>query len=440
MKNHFLTKSFVGLMASLVLLPLPAGLAWASDDDADDANSAVTAADLGASESTINNAASEKIESVTQTGTLIEIGNTTAENTTVIIRTNDESGQTEDQTVEVETTSAVMTDAGAVSDLSDWIAGDQITFTANHYTNSGALVAKSLKNRSLKAKHYGRNGWVKAIRLETNEMDVEWNGTIYTLNTSQAKLVAGAKNPATLSDFQVGDRIRGRVVEDNDGNPNTWKAEIIVVLRRGNDLFMRVTRWVTLARITAIPEDITLPTTIEVEVLPSKFYEAGDVNNLIGAPGEKVKVDITDQTHLVRKFFGKCLLKEFSEGDEVRIISRRDESTGHLVAKFIKNDSIQMLGVANHLAAIEAIDTSTNTIEVELIKTKLPVKKWTVRVQPDTVIYRYGQKISLSDLQAGEVIRVVGTANTLQYYVTAQRINVVIKKTATDISNMVSTH
>src|SRR3989339_1573151 len=58
----------------------------------------VTAEDIGATASQNNGATQEATETITETGTLIEIGNTTAEETTVIVRVTAEDGTTEDNT------------------------------------------------------------------------------------------------------------------------------------------------------------------------------------------------------------------------------------------------------------------------------------------------------------------------------------------------------
>jgi len=386
----------------------------------------VTADDLGASEEAINNATEEETEAEQETGTLIEIGNTTAENTTIIIRTTDDEGNTVDETLEISTDTLIQEGDGSQADLSDWIAGDQITFWAERFKNSGQLVANRIRNHSFKRWHFGKNGWITAIRPDENEMDVEWNNNIFTLDVSEARMVAGLKNPATINDFEVGDRIRARVKEDGDKNPSTWDAEIVVVLRRGKDLFMRVTRWVVLGRIVAMPDDLTLPTTIDVEVLPTKFFEKGDVNNLIGEPGTIIQVDINEDTKLVRRFFGKAMLKEFSEGDQVRIIGRRDENTGHLAARFMKNNNIQRLGVAHRLGKVVSIDEAAKTFAVELIRTRLDNKNFTVATDDETRFFKLGEEISFSDIQVDDVIRVRGTLRRSTRIVDADFVNVVV--------------
>lgn len=375
------------------------------------------------SESDINDADSEETRHITGTGTLIEIGNTTAEHTTLILRVPSSSGATEDITLEITEDTRIQKDNATIGDLSDWIAGDQITFTALEYTNSGALVALTVRNRSFKPFHYGRNGWIKAINAEANTVDVEWAGTIYTLDLAEAKLVAGVKNPATIADLQVGDRVRARVSDDGDGNRLTWTANILVVLRRGEDLFMRVTRWVVPGTITSIPEDTTLPTTIEVEVAESKFYEAGDVNNLVGAPGTLVMVDITEDTKLRRRYLGNSLLDEFTEGDSVQIIGRRDESTGHIVAQYIKNNDIQKLGVAYHLGTVTAVDTTAGTITATVRGNNAV---WTVQTSAETTFHIRGtEEALLEDIIVGDTIRVRGIANRQTHIVDAHDVAVV---------------
>ncbi|MBU1131054.1 hypothetical protein KJ840_02895 [Patescibacteria group bacterium] len=438
MKSKLFLKSLFAVLIFSLLMPVQ--LSWAAaslagevltvEDPVLDVSSEVTAADIGESESAINNASAEATESTTTTGTLIEIGNTTAENTTIIIRTEDENGATEDQTVEVGTATLVQNDSFGASSLSDWIAGDQITFTATEYTNSGAVVAGSLRNRAHHAYDIGKNGWVAAIRPEQNQMDITWDNQTYTLNTSDARMVAGLKNPAALTDFQIGDRIRARVVDDNDNSPYTFNAHIVVVLRRGDTLFMRVTRWVVSGTVYTLPEDLTKPLTMDVKILNSPFFEAGDVNNLVGAPGDIIKVDIDENTKLIRKYFGKAFLKEFSEGDDVRIIGRRDENTGHIVAKFIKNNSVQKLGKVYRLGKVDAVDTAANTIDITLVRTRMAVKNWTIEVVPSAKIYQAGEEIAISDIQPNDKLRIIGgSADWTDHTIMAQRINVLIKQT-----------
>ncbi|MGB0756949.1 MAG: hypothetical protein ACPGO5_00665 [Patescibacteria group bacterium] len=390
-----------------------------------DLNSEISAEEVGESSAEVNEADDEEAITVDRRGMLIEIGNTTAEQTTIIVRVG-EGEEEEDVTLEITSDTVLNTQSGTTADLSDWIAGDQIRFVAEEFQNSEQLVATKVWNLSFERRHKGRNGWIAAIRLDENEMDVEWADQIYTLDVSDARMVAGNVNPASLEDFEVGDRIRARVTEDGDGNNLTWDAEIVVVLRRGNDLFMRVTRWVVPGVIVAMPSDNTVPTTIDVEVLDSKFYEEGDVNNLVGAPGSIIQVDITEDTKLVRRFLGRTNLDEFSEGDVVRVIGRRDENTGHLVAKVVKNNNIQRLGVGNKIGSVVEVNEEDGTIVAELTHADVD-GTYTVTVNGDTLVMKLGQEINLSDISEGDLIRVRGTYHRSDRNVVSNKVSVVVR-------------
>lgn len=375
----------------------------------------VTAADVGASATSVNNATEEDSDTVTETGTLIEIGNTTAEETTIVVRITNTDGTTTDKTLQINSSTSLTTGGSSKADLSDWIAGDLLIYTAKEGSNSGELIALRIRNLSFKKLMIGKNGFVKAIRADENEMDVEWAGQIFTLNTTNAKMVAGAKNPAALSDFQVGDRVRARVKDDGDKNPQTWDASIIVVLRRGETLFMRVTRWVVPAEITAVPSDTsTYPYTLTAKVLESPFFQAGDVNNLIGEPGSTIYIDVTEDTKLLRRFLGKAIIGEFMEGDSIKIIGRRDETTGHITAHVIKNNSIQRLGVAMHLGKVVALDSDGDALSFSF--TVAPYffpnsAVWTIKASDKTKVYKNGEEVSFSTIAVGDVVRLRGTAN-----------------------------
>ncbi|MFC1615466.1 hypothetical protein ACFL2L_01575, partial [Patescibacteria group bacterium] len=298
------TLSFLILATLIIGLPILIVRAQENNDETD-----VTATDVGYSEEVVNNATEEDNTEVETSGTLIEIGNTTAEETTIIVRVPDGDDGTTDETLQVDThATQFINEDGEASDLSNWIAGDALKFTAEKNLNSGELTANKVRNRSMRQFQRGKNGWITEIRVEENEMDVTWANQIFTLNVAEARMVAGLKNPATINDFQVGDRIRSRVIDDGDQNPATWDAKIVVVLRRGETLFMRVTRWVIPAKIISMPDDPTVPTTITVEILPNKFHETGDVNNLIGNPGDTLEINIAEDTILRRRFLGKCFL------------------------------------------------------------------------------------------------------------------------------------
>jgi len=404
----------------------------------------VTADDTGLTVEATNSAAAEQTEALETTGTMIEIGNTTAESTTVVVRLPDGAGGTVDETLEISKVTSLVNDAGQKTSLDDWIAGDQLKFIALKNKNSGEIIAKKIANLAMKKGFKGANGWIKEIRADKNEVDVIYGKVIYTLDVSGAKMVAGLKNPAAIGDLKAGDRIRARITEDNDGNGLTWDAKTLVVLRRGGTLFMKVSRWVVPGKIVSLPDDLSAADGVMViEILPNKFYQKGDVNNLIGEPGEKLEVAINEKTQLRRRFMGKCLLGEFTEGDTVQVLGRLNETTGQLDAKMIRDNSIQKLGIATRVAKIESVNAPNNTLAAVYGNSK---KKFTVTLTKDGKVYERTaasnedeksvtlKTINFADLQSGRRIRIRGIANRRTEAITAQAIVMLPEQSSADDS------
>jgi hypothetical protein len=391
----------------------------------------ITADDIGATTSVeINNATAEPISAIHERGMLIEIGNTTADQTTLVVRVT-KDGATSDRTVEIDkATTKIVHFKEKNGDLNSWIAGDVVDYAGTLNENSGSVLAAKIANLSMKEHHRGHNGWVKAIRESEQEIDAEWAGTVYTLNVANARMVAGNKNPATISDFKVGDRIRARLTADGDSNEKTWNAETVVVLRRGKDLFMRVTRWVVYGKIAYIPEVPTLPAVITIEILPSKFYEDGDVNNLVGVPGEGVDVLVSDKTQLRRRYLGNGNLSEFNQGDRVQVIGRRNEQTGQLDAEIVRNADIQKLGVAHTIAVVKSVDASAGTIVANPIRDKGKADiDWTIITDTETKFYMHGEEaITINDIKPDDKIRVRGVADRNTKSVDAEIVSVLASR------------
>ena len=129
---------------------------------------------------------------------------------------------------------------------------------------------------------------------------------------------------------------------------------------------------------------------------------------------------------------GKAFLKEFSEGDHVRIIGRRAEDTGHLVAKFIKNNSIQALGVAHHLGKVLSVNPDKGSIDVQLVRTNMANKSWTVNTNDNTKITKNGEQITLDDIKVDDIIRVRGVANRQEHTVEASLVHILSLRASAD--------
>jgi hypothetical protein len=198
---------------------------------------------------------------------------------------------------------------------------------------------------------------------------------------------------------------------------------------------MRVTRWIVAAEIVSMPNDTNLPYAVTAKVLESKFYEPGDVNNLVGAPGTEIKIQISDKTRLVRRYLGRAGISEFMEGDHIRVIGRLNEGTGNLDAGVIKNNSIQVLGVGHFLSEVVSIDSAANKLTVKPLGVKNPLtgkrkllsaaNEWTMTLNDDAKIVKNGEAIAFDNILAGDVVRARGVANRLNKTVAVRALSVV---------------
>jgi len=261
-------------------------------------------------------------------------------------------------------------------DLSNWIPGDQIRVIGELNDNTNTVAASSLRNLSFIARQYdGYNGWITAIDVDAGTFTFTWNQQERTLRvTDRTRIVAGLKNPADLTDLKIGDRLRGRVFENSD------EAKIVVILRRGRDLFMKIRTFVPNAKLVRLSSTV-IPTTIQVEIRPTPGLKADDVNNLVGTEGTLVTVNVTEDTILTRKYFGRTTLAEFSPGDSLRIVGRVNDD-GTIDAKMIKNNSIWRTDVFGHVGTIQSINTNENYIEIAWSPIKyLPAKRLKEKLQ-----------------------------------------------------------
>ncbi len=283
-------------------------------------------------------------------GVLIEIG-TTELPTTIIVADNKTKVH---YTVEVESSTILGKSNFGFTSLSDWIPGDQIRVIGELNKNTNTVTAQTLINLSfLPRKFRGINGWITNIDKEQGKITYTWMQKERTVRvTDRTKIVAGLKNPATLDDLQIGDRIRGRTfVSGSEGDP---EAKIIVVLRRGKNLFMKIRTFIPKVELVRINSTV-VPTTLQVKILPTPTLRKNDVNNLIGTEGTLVTVNVTEDTILVRKYFGRTTLAEFTPGDVLHIVGRVNDD-GTVDAKLIKNESIWQTQLFGHVGIVKEVN------------------------------------------------------------------------------------
>lgn len=290
----------------------------------------------------------------------------------------------------------------------------------------------------------GRAGWITAIRPESNQIDANWRNQIFTLNTSGAELTSGLKKPATLADFWVGQPIHAYITDDNDANPATWTATSVMGLNTKESRAVKAYSLSFPATITSLTppsiststptSTVTSVTTIEVQLLPNKKGNSKKVTELIGNPGDKVLVDITGKTQLVRRYLGRGVLSEFAVGDKVDVVGKLNDA-GHVNAQLIRDASIQRYKVASIKGTVTAVDTTDRKITVKRNDNN---QIWTLVLRPTTLIYRGDifHPIPLSEVKVGDTAHTKGVANRNTKTVDAWRI--AIKSPATPPSDTVA--
>ncbi len=294
----------------------------------------------------------EKKNNINFAGALLEIGSTDVP-TTLVIR-NNKNGN--DFTVEISENTVLAKN----TELSNWIPGDQIRVIGEINENTGVVESTRVDNLSIiHNKNIGANGWITKVATSTKEITYQWNNTEHTfLYDDDTKFVVGLKNPASAEDLVEGDRIRARLIRE-DGKS---LAKILIVLRRSNDLFMKVRTVRPNATLVRLDSTI-IPTTIQVRINKTPGLKKGDINNLAGTDGDLVTLNITEKTKLVRKYFGKILLDEFSIGDQLSIVGRANNDQT-IDAKMIKNNSIWKTSTQGHAGVVKEINTKDNYLMI----------------------------------------------------------------------------
>lgn len=355
-----------------------------------------------------DDATEESTESISFVGQLIELSSTDVP-TTIVVRDPDagEDGGWVDYTVDIDSETMFGSNDRNTSVMSDWITGDWLVVVGSVNENTGVVTADQIINQSINPfQHRGLNGWITEINEDDSTMTVQWGGEVHVVAvTSNTRMVVPPTNPAALSDFEVGDRVRVRLIKDSTTEN---EARIIVALRRGDEIFLKARTRGFWAELNEIDDNGDGTGTIAVTLAANPHLREGDVNNLVGVEGDEEVVYFDEDTKFVRRFMGTTSPDEFVEGDILFIVGRvGDDET--ITARLIKDTSIWQKGVARHLSEITEIDTDENTLTVEGVR--CGDCYWTVTYTDETTFTINGEEGDESDLEVGDKIRVVGTAN-----------------------------
>jgi hypothetical protein len=355
----------------------------------------------------------ETTKSVNFVGTLVEVGSTDVP-TTLVVRYNDA-----DYSVNVTAATVLGQRRDQWTKLSDWLPGDAIRVIGVKNENTGVIDATILVNTSIVVlTHRGINGWINSIDTSTNKITVVYGLATYTLRIlDTTNVYIPGKGKVTINELKVGDRIRARAMKRL--GTAELDAKIIIVLRRGNTIFQKLRTNVFNAELLEIA-GTTAPTTLKVKILTSPALKLGDVNNLIGVPGDEKIINVETSTVLVRRWFGKTTLEEFTPGDTLMIVGRANDD-GTIAAKLIRDNDIWRVSSQGVAGSITSIDAANSTFVITWLG-----KTVTVKVTSATkIVVGTNTAATISDLKVGDLIRGRGVWSATTQIVTADIVVVV---------------
>ncbi|MFH1255074.1 MAG: hypothetical protein V1667_01220 [bacterium] len=347
-------------------------------------------------------------------GALIEIGSTDIP-TNLIIRDN--KTQT-DYTVSITADTILGQRKDQATSLSDWIPGDQIKITGKKNENTGNIAASMAINASIKINsHAAANGWITKIDKETKTITYQWANKEHSFKyDDNSKFAAGLKNPASVDDLAVNDRIRARLLLRAGQDP---MAKIVIVLRRNAALFMKIRTFTPRGTLVRM-DNVIAPATIQIKIEKTPGLKANDVNNIIGSEGSLATINITENTQIVRKYFGKASLSELSIGDDLLIVGRVNDD-GTVDAKLVKDNSIWKTSTQGHAGIVAEISAAENYLMLDWT----PVKELT-KNQLKEKLKQSDQKVSAQ------------TANTANLRQSAkEKIKAVVKEKIGNIERII---
>ncbi len=349
-------------------------------------------------------AESEETSDIDFWGQLIELSSTDVP-TTIVVR-QDPSGEFTDYTVDIDEETVFGTNDGNTTVMSDWITGDYLHVVGELNENTGVVTAETVVNSSLNPYNMrGLNGWIQEVDEDADTMTVQWNEEDHVVNiTDDTHMVVGSTNPASLSDFVIGDRVRVRLEKD------TEDARIVVVLRRGDEIYLKARTRGFLVELNDINEDDDDSGSLSVTLLENSHLRSSDVNNLVGEEGDELTIVYDENTNFVRRFMGSSEVDEFQAGDNLMIVGRVNDD-GTISARLIKDNNIWIKGVARHTGEVDSVDTEENQIVMTPSDEEdAKYTSVTVDYDDDTVFMKDREEVTEDDLSADDQIRVRGMA------------------------------
>lgn len=277
-----------------------------------------------------------------------------------------------------------------------FLPGDWLRVIGNLNPDGLSLDADVIINTSVR--YVGTrniNGFIQSIDVEGNKATMEWNNKIYRLDfTPNSRLVVNRNFNASVSDLQVGDRVRGRGIAHP--SLNIIQVRLMIVLRRGTLEWIRNNMEIargTLLSINTTATDLPENVTAILELKRKDNDQAFSVYT-------------TADTIYVRRFLGRTTLDEFLPGDFIAVVGRRSTNNSTVItARLIRDHSLRILTTRGIAGEITALDSTANRFTL----TRLGVD-WLVDFTDTTHIVLITPEGTInpakfSDLQVGDTCR-----------------------------------
>jgi len=211
-------------------------------------------------------------------------------------------------------------------DINQYLPGDQLRIHGVINKNTETILIDNLINLSLEV------GGQETINCHI--IPTEYSSRVIGCLNDQERLilsydkntrfVSGLKNPASMSDFELDDNVRIRIDEDK-------KIKILVLTKRGNLKYLKNHIFEVEAKLLSIDFGSI---NVRLNNFPNSINDVSfDKNNL------NIKLKTSNNTKVIRKYFGKMKTENFKNGDNLYIIAKINDN-GIFEAITIKNNSV----------------------------------------------------------------------------------------------------
>ncbi len=206
-----------------------------------------------------------------------------------------------------------------------YLPGDQIKIKGQ--INKNTEIVKLYEYNNLSAQNLNTYDCVLLQKKEIeNNLYCQNEGTIFIFNYDKSsRFLAGFVNPASIDNIQIGDYLRVRA------DSNT-KIKTLVVKERVGLKFLKNHIFKSRAKLISINKQKKY-LKLDLGSYPNSILDINNDKNSL------INLKIKNNTRIVKKYFGKLSLDNFTIGNDLYIIAKANDD-GSFEAITIKNNSI----------------------------------------------------------------------------------------------------